>query len=110
MIQECEGKLSCILNIRLLFNEFINLLCARLSVCTCVSAGVFTNFKNSPKASHVTLDVCLPGRLSARPGLQEEEQGSRLLRQVRKSPRLLSDLPTIVLCPNNPESRRKHVV
>lgn len=34
------------------------------------------------QASHVTSDMCLPGRLTAPPGLQEEEQGSLLLRQA----------------------------
>lgn len=34
------------------------------------------------QASHVILDMCLPGRSSAPPGLQETEQGSPLLRQA----------------------------
>lgn len=37
-------------------------------------------------------DTCLPGRLSAPPGLQEKVQGSLLLRQVMKSPALFNDL------------------
>ncbi|GAB1284827.1 Fibrocystin [Apodemus speciosus] len=35
-------------------------------------------------ASHVILDMCLPGRLSAPPGLQGTEQGSLLLRQCNR--------------------------